>query len=95
MLTNSSDSPYVGASPGALPTIPPSSRLVMGMSSSTCLRSPPNSDVTRPNQFACMPLSSASLGRMAGVHSMVWMRAISAALTRRAVWKSASSSQSG
>ncbi len=95
MLTNSSDSPYVGASPGTLPTIPPSSLLVMGMSSSTCLRSPPNSEVTSPNQLARIPSTRLSLGRIAGVHSMVWMRAISAALTSRAVWKSASSSQSG
>ena len=35
----------------------------MGMSSSTCLRSPPNSEVTRPNQFACMPSSRASVGQ--------------------------------
>ena len=95
MLTNSSASPYCGNSPGTLPTMPPSSRLVIGMSSSTCLRSPPKSEVTRPNQLACMPSSRLSLGRMAGVHSSVWMRAISPTLISRAVWKSASSSQSG
>ena len=37
--------------------------------------------VSRPHQFAFMPISSAGCARIAGVHSTVWIFAISAALT--------------
>jgi hypothetical protein len=39
-----------------------------------------------PYQFACSPWSIASVARIAGVHSIVWIFAISAETTRRAVW---------
>ena len=51
--------------------------------------------VTSPYQLRVHAVEQASLGRIAGVHSTVWILAMTAALTSRAVWKSASSSQSG
>lgn len=48
----------------------------------------------RPPQLAFMAICSAGLGRIAGVHSIVWILAISAAFTSRAVWKIRSSGHS-
>ena len=39
-----------------------------------------------PFQLALSPRSIASVARIAGVHSTVWIFAISAATIRRAVW---------
>ena len=39
-----------------------------------------------PYQLVFMPMSSASVPRIAGVHSMVWILAISAETISRAVW---------
>lgn len=48
-----------------------------------------------PYQFACMPVCSTGVARMPGVHSTVWILAISAALISRAVRNSFSSPQDG
>ena len=48
-----------------------------------------------PYQLALSPSASPGLGRIAGVHSMEWIFAITAALTSRATLKSRLSSQSG
>ena len=46
-----------------------------------------------PFQFAFRPRSIASVARMAGVHSTVWIFAIRAETISRAVWKTRSSLQ--
>ena len=48
-----------------------------------------------PYQLAFIARSSTGLARIPGVHSTVWIFAISAELTSRAVRKSCSSSQVG
>ena len=45
--------------------------------------------------WCCSAVLMTGCGRIAGVHSTVWILAISAALTRRACWNSRSSSQVG
>ena len=51
--------------------------------------------VNKPYQLTFSPVSSAGLGRIAGVHSMEWILAITAALISRATLKRRLSSQSG
>jgi hypothetical protein len=48
-----------------------------------------------PYQFACIAAFSAGVARMPGVHSTVWIFAISALLTSRARRNSSSSSHCG
>ena len=59
----------------------------------------PNTFCTRspaiPYQLARMPISVVGCAITAGVHSTVWIFAISAAMIRRAWPKSCSSSQAG
>ena len=51
--------------------------------------------MSRPYQFALSPSVSPGFGKIAGVHSMEWIFAITAAFTRRATLNSRSSSQAG
>ena len=79
-----------------LPTSPPSSGLAT-LNSATVLRCPGlrNLYVSMPYQLALSPSARPGFGRIAGVHSMEWIFAMTAALTRRATLKSRLSSQSG
>ena len=79
-----------------LPTTPPISGLRTLMSA-TVLRCLPawNRLVSSPYQLALRPASRPGLGRMAGVHSTLWILAMTAALIRRATLNSRLSSHVG
>ena len=75
---------------GGEPGMPPSSPSARGRRSHRGQRGP-----SRPDQFACIAAWTVGWARMAGVHSTVWILAITAAFTSRAVWNRRSSSQPG
>ncbi len=70
--------------------MPLSTSLLLSRPSSLWRRSP-----SRPYQLACMAATVVGWLMTAGVHSTVWILAISAAVISRARWKSSSSDQAG
>ena len=79
-----------------LPTTPPSSAFRSWISASVFrLSRGRRKFVASPYQFAFRPAWRARLGRIPGVHSIVWILAITAALMRRATLNRRASSQCG